>query len=104
MIQVLLRPGALVEHGRAFRGRQTVDDEPERLARRVRVDRPDAMNHPRRIIIPESESLLLRHLRAAPARGPSLSNGEILAAARAAAGRARARARGPGRSTGRGLD
>ena len=45
MIDVLLRPRALVEHRVAFRAGQPFDDEPERLAGGVRVDGADAMNH-----------------------------------------------------------
>ena len=45
MIEMLLRPRPLVEHRLAFGARQPVDDEPQRLAGRVRVDRADAMNH-----------------------------------------------------------
>ena len=45
VIEALLRPRALLEHRAPFRARQAVDDEPQRLAGRVRVDRLDAMNH-----------------------------------------------------------
>ena len=45
VIEALHGPGALLEHGAAFRARQAVDDQPQRLAGRVRVDGFNAMNH-----------------------------------------------------------
>ena len=46
VIQALHGPGPLLEHRAAFRTRQAVDDEPQRLAGRVRVDGFNAMDHP----------------------------------------------------------
>ena len=45
MVEMLLRPGALVEHRLAFRAGQAFDDEAQRLAGGMRVDGPDAVNH-----------------------------------------------------------
>ena len=44
-------PGALFEHGPAFRRRHALNDEPKRLAGRMGIDRSNAMNHSSKIYI-----------------------------------------------------
>ena len=45
VIEPLHGPGALFEHGPAFGRRHALNDKPQRLACRMGIDRPDAMNH-----------------------------------------------------------
>jgi len=45
VVEPLLRPGPLFEHGPALGRRQPVDDEPQGLAGRMRGDGLNAMNH-----------------------------------------------------------
>ena len=45
VIQALLRPRPLLEHGVAVGRRQAVNDESQRLAGRVRVDGANPVNH-----------------------------------------------------------
>ena len=40
-----MRPGAFLEHGAPFRRRHALDDEAQRLAGGVSVDRANPMNH-----------------------------------------------------------
>ncbi len=47
VIEPLLRPGALFQHGAAIRRGQPVNDQAQRLSGRVRVDGANPMNHVR---------------------------------------------------------
>ena len=51
MIQALLRPGSLLEHSSAVGRGQSLNDEPQRLARRMRVDGANPVNHARKSYI-----------------------------------------------------